>query len=340
MNNTTTTTSCQPFPAEPHRCTVILNIRHAMASISLISCIFCLFIIWVFRKYENFAQRLIAWLTIAALFDSIAYVMGDLQDSVTPFCRAQAFFLSYFDWASLLWVCCITFNLYWNVIHFKATKSFEIVYHIICWVIPLIVASIPFAKSDGYGPAGLWCWITNKYTVMRFLLWYVPVWIAAVGLAIVYIYIRWKLKQQVGSWEGTYTPENQRMKELLREDISDLKYYPLVYLIISLFPTINRIQNAVTPGESYVYPLLILHTLFSPLQGFLNAIVFTFDKDTRSRLALHQLWAALRSRFSERHSVKPYSVGSSAPPANERSLLHESAASSVSPVSSGDDTGT
>ena len=33
--------------------------------------------------------------------------------------------LSVTDWTVLLWVCCITFNLYWNVVRMKPSEQFE-----------------------------------------------------------------------------------------------------------------------------------------------------------------------------------------------------------------------
>ena len=46
------------------------------------------------------------------------------------------------------------------------------------------------------------------------------------------------------------------------------------YLLISFFPLINRIQNASSPDEP-VFALYLIHSIMSPLQGFLNAGLVT-----------------------------------------------------------------
>ena len=53
---------------------------------------------------------------------------------------------------------------------------------------------------------------------------------------------------QIRSWQGTYEPEIERSRQLIREEIKPLRAYPFIYLILSIFPLINR------------YKLLALYT--------------------------------------------------------------------------------
>lgn len=48
--------------------------------------------------------------------------------------------------------------------------------------------------------------------------------------------------------------------------------YPAVFLFTWLFPTINRVYQ-VTTGDS-LYWMILLHALFSDMQGLLNSIVY------------------------------------------------------------------
>uniref|UniRef100_A0A3B3ZYV4 Uncharacterized protein n=1 Tax=Periophthalmus magnuspinnatus TaxID=409849 RepID=A0A3B3ZYV4_9GOBI len=121
-----------------------------------------LFVIWLLRRYNSVAQKMILSLTVAAFFDSVAYVMGDthLEGSL---CDFQAWWLTYF-WSALAWVCLITLNLYLNLVCEISTNRFEL-YHLTAWGVPLAMASLPLLKGF-YGPAGAW-WITGDHVAWR-----------------------------------------------------------------------------------------------------------------------------------------------------------------------------
>ncbi|XP_065185677.1 cyclic AMP receptor-like protein A isoform X2 [Sycon ciliatum] len=296
--------NCSLFPDNPNHCTVIINIRRAFSTLSLVGCIFVIFIIWLFRKYKYFVQRLILALTVAAAMDSISYLMGAIHEEREPICVVQAFWMSFFDWAVLLWVCCIAFNLFMNVIRLRRTENFEKWYHVICWGVSLIMACIPIKQ---YGPAGAWCWIERGETGLRFGTWYVPLFILIGMLFLVYIYIIVTIQRQVRRWDGTYNPETQRDKERLKEDVRPLKAYPVIYLVLSIFPLVNRIQNAVSNDQA-IFALWVLHAISSPLQGFFNSVAFALDKETFSRLNLTQMRIAFQSRRAGR-KVQEYPSG-------------------------------
>ncbi len=103
-----------------------------------------------------------------------------------------------------------------------------------------------------------------------------------------YSYIIYILNKKVKSWQGTYEPEIERNRQILKAEIRPLQAYPFIYLALSVFLLINRIQNAVKPGQP-VFALVILHALSSPLQGLVNAVVYGMDRETRSRLTWMQI---------------------------------------------------
>nr|KAG5692319.1 hypothetical protein BaRGS_009529 [Batillaria attramentaria] len=82
-----------------------------------------------------------------------------------------------------------------------------------------------------------------------------------------------------------YMLSRQRM---LKEDIKPLRLYPFVYLAVSIFPLINRIQNAFDP-EDQIFWLVVIASLSAPLHGALNALVFGMDKDTLKKLTPSQI---------------------------------------------------
>ncbi|XP_052218131.1 cyclic AMP receptor-like protein A [Dreissena polymorpha] len=295
-------TECPIFPDNPSRCTNLIAVRRTSAAISLIGCIFSIFVIWLYKRYIAFSQRLIMYMGIAGLGMSIAFLMGSLHpDGVL--CDFQAYLMTVFEWGVLLWISCVTFNLTINVLWKKTTEKYEWLYHVVCWGLALSIACVPFIGNH-YGPAGAWCWVVEDWR-WRLGIWYGPQIVALFILMIVYIYISCVLSRKVSTWEGTYDPNTERTKQLLKEDIRPLRLYPFVYLAISIFPIINRIQNAVDVHNP-VYALMILQAIFSPSQGFLNAIVFAMDRETFRKLHPVYLKVALLNRFSKKAIIQEY----------------------------------
>eukprot|EP00794_Sanderia_malayensis_P011281 gene11281-12461_t len=285
---------CPLFPDNQNRCDVILALKRTSASLSLIGCVFLILLIWLFQKYKVFVQRMILSLSIAALLDSISYLMGDIYVD-GKLCDSQAFLMSYFDWAVLCWVCCITFNLWVLVIKVVHTNNYEKWYHVVSWGLPLFWALLPFI-GDHYGPAGVWCWIKNDSYAWRFGIWYVPLFILIIVMAFTNFYIVWKVYRQAGSWDGTYRQEHETDKDLYKKEVKQLLAYPIIYLCTNLCPLIFRIHNATHRDELTNYPLMILMVICGPLQGACNAIAFAMDRETLRRLTWTEIKLALRAR--------------------------------------------
>nr|XP_006816465.1 PREDICTED: cyclic AMP receptor-like protein A-like isoform X2 [Saccoglossus kowalevskii] len=299
-------TYCTLFDGNEGKCDAVIAVKRFTASLSLIGCVFMIAVIWLFKKYQFFAQRLILYLSIAALCDSIAYLMGDLHPE-GPLCDFQAWWLTFFDWCVLLWVSCITFNLFCNAVRQIKTDRYELIYHVICWGLSLLISLLPFI-GDHYGPAGAWCWINGENdTTWRFVIWYGPLFVIIFLMFCIYLYIIIHVNRKVKAWEGTYDPETERSKQLLKEEIKPLLVYPFIYLIISIFPLINRIQNAISHDP--IFAFVLLHALTSPLQGAINAIVYGLDKETRSRLTWTQIKVAMQTKSSDRALIREYPLG-------------------------------
>ncbi|KAM6955592.1 cyclic AMP receptor 1 isoform 2-T4 [Lycodopsis pacificus] len=223
--------------SDDYQCVVILRVKRATGTFSLVGCIFMLFVIWLLRRYHSLAQKMILSLTVAAFFDSVAYVMGDAHPE-GALCDFQACWLTYFDWSALAWVCLITVNLYLNLVREISTNRYEMLYHLMAWGVPLVMASLPLLKGY-YGPAGAWCWITDDHVAWRFGIWYVPLFSLIFLMICCYARIICVANARMQSWLGTFNPERERRKLSLAEEIKPLKWYPSVYLLVSIFPLIN-----------------------------------------------------------------------------------------------------
>ncbi|XP_063069673.1 si:dkey-100n23.5 [Engraulis encrasicolus] len=294
---------CTFFNAGPddYHCDVILTVKRATGTFSLIGCLFMLFVIWLLRRYNSLAQKMVVSLTVAAFFDSIAYVMGE-SHPVGSLCNFQAWWLTYFDWCALAWVCLITLNLYLNLVREVRTDQYEMLYHVLAWGVPLLMASLPLLWGY-YGPAGAWCWITDTHVGWRFGIWYVPLFSLIFLMICCYVRIICVANQRMQSWIGTFNPERERRKMALAEEIGPLKWYPFVYLLVSLFPLINRIHNSIYPA-SPVFSLTLLHVLSAPLHGLANSFVFSLD--ACSQLSSTGLKLAVTSRLCDQTRIGEY----------------------------------
>eukprot|EP00051_Salpingoeca_urceolata_P004823 m.67929 g.67929 ORF g.67929 m.67929 type:complete len:308 (-) comp13870_c0_seq3:237-1160(-) len=194
------------------------------------------------------------------------------------------------DWSVLLWVCCVGFNLYVNVVHRIDTQKWELYYHSVSWGWPMLMAVIPLG-TNSYGPAGAWCWI-DRNSWMRFALWYVPLVICIIGLIVLYSLLTYRVNRQINEWQGTYNPETEGEKLMLRKYIEPLRFYPVVYILTATFPVINRIQNAANPCDP-VFALFLLHSLSAPMMGMLNAVVYARSGGFWKSLT----WTAVKRAF-------------------------------------------
>ncbi|PIK35738.1 putative cyclic AMP receptor-like protein A isoform X2 [Apostichopus japonicus] len=302
MEDENNTMQCTLFE-EQGKCTAVVAVKKSMASFSLVGCVFMMLIIWIFAKYKVFVQRLILYLTIAAFFSSIGHLMAAVKPE-SPVCSFEAFWLTFSDWAVLLWVLIITINLFMNAVYVKETEKYEVIYSVIAWGFSLFMACLPFI-GDNYGPAGAWCWIQEGSDVWRFVIWYIPLFITIGVLFVLYLMIIYKVNRQDGRWVGSYNPDNERQRQILKEYIRPLKAYPLIFLLLSIFPLINRMQNAFSKSGDPVFALSLLHAASSPLQGFVNAVVYGMDPETRSRLTWLQIKALLNKR-SAHQPIREY----------------------------------
>ena len=190
-----------------------------------------------------------------------------------------------------------------NAVQMKQTTEFEKKYHIIAWGISLVISFVLLAVG-AYGPAGVWCWIVNKEE-LRFGMWYGPLIFTILILFLIYPYIIWKVyKLGQAAESGNLDQIKNRRMTVLKDDVKPLIAYPIVYLLVSIFTLINRIQNSISTDP--MYALVILHALFSPLQSAFNAIVHALSQDFLSKLRPHQIKLTIEDLFRKEGLLIPH----------------------------------
>eukprot|EP01121_Diplochlamys_sp_Union-15-3_P005251 TRINITY_DN1557_c0_g1_i3.p1 TRINITY_DN1557_c0_g1~~TRINITY_DN1557_c0_g1_i3.p1 ORF type:complete len:347 (-),score=23.07 TRINITY_DN1557_c0_g1_i3:33-1073(-) len=252
-------------------------------SLSLLGSLFILASMLCFNSMlRKLPSRLILYLTICSLLNSIGNLISfsQLQRKNLIPCLVQAVIIQVFGVGTFLWIVVIAFNLYMVVVHHVLSMNkFEKYYHIFCWGICFSLSFLPIITSS-YGPVEgqLWCWISVEKNVLwghmwRFVCFFLPLYICLGIIVVLYARVYYAIKSIV--------PEEPEESGVSESILRKLKAYPIVFLLVWLFPTINRIFNWVAQDVAFV--LLLLSVLTSPLEGFLNAFVYGLHTDLRNK---------------------------------------------------------
>ena len=276
-------TSCQSFTT--NQCATLMILLQVI-----------IFIICVFREYKFFVLRLLLFLSISSTFQSISYLITNLNASKTS-CQFQAFTMQYFLWSTLLWVIAITIHVLCSIKK-KSIEKYEKYLHLVSWLFPFFWALLPLS-GNSYDRAGVWCWIKRDATALRFGTWFVPKFIVILFLVISYFYILFKAMQQRNEWSGVYTSEQEAIQRnsFLLKEVKQLAIHPIIYLLVSLPSFILRIEDALHSEDHPKYYMIILHVIFSPANGAVNAVAFAFYGNVQKKLTLPQLKMGILSWF-------------------------------------------
>ena len=309
MNATTTTTTAATTVTVFENCSspytgyeyaIVAGLSAGAGFISLLASCFIVFLIVLFKKWKFFAQRLVLYLAISVILESIATIIHrvDYENQTSAFyvtfCKFAGFMEQNTSWMQLMAVVSITVYVFAYAMFRKRTDRLvhELVFLFFIFVFPLLFNWIPFTRDD-YGRAGAWCWIRseNIYTceeslsgqILQFVLWYIPLYIIIIVLICLYVAILVKMQwYDKRKWRGSYVREDEYSQSQSSKEIKSLLSYPIIYFVFSLIPLINRIYSLKEPNPNLV--LWILSSILFPLQGGIIALAYTLDPGTRKRL--------------------------------------------------------
>ena len=290
--------------------TIIAGLHTLTASISFIAAALVIFLIVLFKKYRVFVQRLILYLSVAAMITSLVNALMKVDyivhnSATETYCVVIGFLAQYTQWTALLAVCILTLDI---LLKLKVeassryeTKFFEVLCIGTIFLLPLTFNSVPFV-FHAYGNAGEWCWIRNTLeigncttwetgVILQFSLWWGPLFVILVSLVVIYFGIVIRLQWEKMRWWGKYDHDEQIIRKNIRKEIRSIFWFPIIFIIFNAFPLANRIQNAVS--QDPVLALWIMHAVISPLQGGFIALAYSLDPETRKRLN----WADIRASF-------------------------------------------
>jgi len=197
-------------------------------------------------------------LLFGAAFYSISYSHG-----LCIFFRAG---INLFFVASFVWTSCIAIHI-WVSSHQKAQIPI-IFFHLFAWGVPAIMTVILVAGhfvviENDYK----WC---HPTTMAKWFLWEAPLCIAFMCNSVFYFMSirRFKVDNHINRESSRST----RQKKLQWKIKKRLTLYLLVFLVCWIWDVVNKILEAI--GITPPFWLSILQSTFSPLQGFLNFLVY------------------------------------------------------------------
>ena len=288
------------FPDHPEYCDIIVYCKYVACSLSIVGSITVLLLIVLLRKYTVFAQRLIAYLSVASLVMSVAFLPSDFSTKPSTLCVVQGAVVQFFVMNAIYWINVITINFYWSVFYEHGLKRYELMLLVMSVLIPGASSAAPFLGHHTYGPAGAWCWLSDIWE-WRFGVWYI--WrITTLAVMIVVV-------SRIVCHLNLYSRTRHSFSDFrtVSEDIRTLRLYPVVYLLVSLFPVINRVQNAIKPDDP-VFVLFVLQACTDPLFGAIVAIIFLLDGNTRRALSVSKCMVVVRRCRTGSTEIRRYDV--------------------------------
>ena len=252
------------------------------STLSLIASIFIIITFILFEESRRCGRRILLCLSISDALSSIAYIQSSYDDDVpnsndTPLsCIGAGYLLQFSRLSSYLWTLCFAYHLYQILARQNPTpEMYEAKYHTLAWGLPTL-SLVFFCTQEingydliGYSGGTPWCWIRsvsgNKPSIDgRILQWstfYIPV--ALILFLNLYFYIT-TLHQLSHNL-------SHRMEDKIKRRII---LYVLSFILSVGFEISGRALDLTLESPTFPDGLLLLTSVFTPLQGFLNAVVY------------------------------------------------------------------
>jgi len=226
-------------------------------------------------------NRIIFCLSLCDLCGSLDLMLGHYMLDEDHFgnhgaCKFQGLRIQFFFIGSVLWTAAIAINIFLVVVMKKEIyqiERFEYIYHIVIWGICILSSVLLYItdinKKEGnyiIGEATFWCWITNNGCYLRLYFFFGPLWIIFFFNFLAYITMIITCKKKNIDKSQIYAENNNDIA-------SRCHLYLLVLFATWIWGTVNRIQNTIDKDHP-IYSLNLLQAIFTPLQGFLNSVVY------------------------------------------------------------------
>ncbi|KAF8608910.1 hypothetical protein BDV93DRAFT_433097, partial [Ceratobasidium sp. AG-I] len=212
--------------------------------------------------------------------------------AVGRFCTAQAAIKQFADVGAAMWSAVIAIHTF-RLLFFNAHTSNLVCFTTLAVVWSGIIAIVAVGptvieskeKGDYFGISGYWCWITSSYSVERFCLEYLFMFVSAFVSLVVYTMIFFRLrgnliaegyKIRILSVDSSRAWNLEAGRAVLESHTMSvawqLMWYPVSYTF-SILP-IAASRWAEFSGSSVPFPVKMFASVVFMLSGFVNTILF------------------------------------------------------------------
>jgi len=205
------------------------------------------------------------------------YLTFYLYDSVL--CIPCAMLLHFFFLADFLWTFCVAFNFYQMIVRRnRDAETIEKIYHMVSWIIPLVVVCF-VAGFSSYTNRGGYCYMLPGWPI--FLSFFLPGLVIVSANAVIFFFIAREIHDTLKS-----APKADK-----KEKSKEFRVYFSIFVSIGLSWIFGFISTLL--GD---YPIpqeitLVLFSILTPLQGFLIFVSYCANNKVASQ------WAGLLGRF-------------------------------------------
>jgi len=216
------------------------------------------------RRSKQLFFQLIFFLSLTDFFASVFVIVSQVMSTFFPesytgdHCIVFRGVVQYFLTVSFFWTSVISIHLYRALHQQPEYKWLTMVYHACSWILPAIFVIIVAARHQIIPvEKGTWCHLTPVY---EWTFWFSPMLVSVFLNLVFYVLIMKSVPAQ------RKIPGQIDLKK-------QLSLYLLAFVLCWIFDVIVHVITAFKPNCA-IYWLWILQDFFSPLQGFLNFIVY------------------------------------------------------------------
>lgn len=304
----------------PAQFEVLKVVSAVAATLSVCGSAFIIRTFHMILSHRPVALHIVYWLSVSDLVSSFTYIVDastKANEDSSPNCpNGLCVFLGastqFFGVAAIVWNTLIAFNMHLTVLLVSRIVQEENRYliklHVIAWSTALVTTLVTGA-AGGLGSAGQWCWITKESAWARWLFFYALIIVSLIYSLVIYLRVRQRIiaaRRQAGN----DCPEKS---SALPELMARFQAFLCVYGLIHCFRILNRLQELAQP-DSPSFVLALLHSIFGPMQGLGNALVYGWTPRVRRLYATRypQWCSCLNDQTQPREHTPPSLV--QAPP--------------------------
>lgn len=202
-------------------------------------------------------------LQLFELVKALFMTIGPAGANLPGFCTTQAAFIEFSSLCAVMWTCCLASNLRLLLTRKRKADALErrLRLQLVLTIVPSIVLSCIILGIGDFKNTRYWCWVDDGQHSEFHAFTYFNLWVvlALVFIAVTLIQV-WQVEPDLETRDG------------IRALQLTFVQYMTVFIATSIFGVITFFVQ-VSEGRSLLWASL-LNTIFIPLPGFLNALVY------------------------------------------------------------------